>query len=517
MPNLARLRQDGARGRLQPSEPMAPHTAWATLATGREPVVHGVLAPRVPRPDGGGVMAAGHNAWKAPPFWRLLEAAGRSTITVGWPNTAPAQAWPGIHVDSRFATPTGPGFDTWAVPRHAVSPAALLPVLRPLRVHPADIEGAMLAPFVPGLMQIDQYRDASLSRLAVLLAGASTLHAAATALIEQQPWDVAAVHYGWLDGIQRSFLAEPAGSRLGGIVDAAYGFADAMLGRLMHLAGEETTIWVVSPMGVRGGAGQAMTRAGAGFIAARGRWIEASTKLAPARLVDIAPSLLARFGLVAETDGKPIFALAPGQSRRPVVVPQSAAPAPERHAAALKTLGYDDTPSPAQSAALTLAEAEALIGRGEALLAAGRLHEAEAALLAARAILPPDSPAGLQRLALCRLMRNDAAGSRRIGETLLRIAPLGGWGDVIVAAGHALEGDAAAARPHMIAAEAKGGREPDLLNRLGGVALLLNDDVTATAHFLAALSLDPDMEAARRGLALAREMAALAERRPDSA
>ena len=134
---------------------------------------------------------------------------------------------------------------------------------------------------------------------------------------------MAAVHYDWLDHIQRSFLPHGLDSRFGRVVDAAYAFADALLGRLMTLAGEDTTLWVVSPNGVRarggpwtvarpGAAERSMSWRGTGFIAARGRWIEGGQTLPPARLEDIAPSLLARFGLVAETDGKRISALAPG-------------------------------------------------------------------------------------------------------------------------------------------------------------------------------------------------------------
>ena len=512
MPNLARLRADGAWGQMRPSEPLLARALWTTVATGRNPAAHGVLTPWAARPDGGGVGPVGRSSWRAPAFWQILEAAGRRTITVGWPATAPATDWPGLHVDARFAVATGPDFATWAVPRGAVSPAAMLQSVRALRVHPTDVAGAMLAPFVPRIAEIDQYREPGLATLAVMLSGVSTIHAAATEVIAAQDWDVAAVHYDWLDPIQRSFLPHGVDSRFGGVVDAAYAFADALLGRLMTLAGENATLFVVSPNGVRpggtvdsNGAQQSMSWRGTGFIAARGRWIEGGQTLPPARLVDIAPSLLARFGLVAETDGKRLSALAPGQSRRTVSVPPMATPAPDRHVAALKAVGYDDTPSETATAAIGRAEAARLIALGEALLAAGRLADAERALLAARTLLPADSPSGLQRLALCRLIRNDAAGCRAIGETLRRIAPEAGWGDLIVAAGHALAGDAAAARPLMAAAQAKGGHDPELVNRLGGIALLLTDDAAAKAHFTAALAMDPEMVAAREGLAMAQQ------------
>ena len=515
MPHFGRLRAEGAWGKLIPAEPLVGRALWASIATGRSPAVHGIMAGKVPRSDGGGVQPVGQTAWRHPAFWQTLQAAGRQTITVNWPATEPATAWAGTHVDSRFARATGPDFDTWAVPRRSVAPDTLRAALRDLRVHPTDVEGAMLAPFVPKLNEIDQYRSLSLVNLAVALAEVSTVHAVTTALLAEQDWDVAAVHYHCLEAIQRLFLHDGIDLRFENTVDIAYMFTDAMLGRLMELAGEDTTIWVVSPNGVRPGMdGKAVGWRASGFIAARGRWIEAGRTLDPMRLVDIAPSLLARFGLVAETDGKRIPALAPGMSRRTVMTPRPAAPAPDQHVAALRALGYDDTPDPAMQATLTRAEAERLLARGEALLGAGQIAAAEAALLEARKYVSPDSPSGLRRLALCRLLRGDAPGCREIGETLRRLTPRDGWGSLILAAGHALDGNAPAAWPHMAAAKESGGSSPELMSRLGGVALMLKEDQTARTYFETALRMDPDLLDARKGLDMALELSRKYEASP---
>jgi hypothetical protein len=509
MPNLARLYAEGAAGTVLADPPLQPGTAWATIATGRHPPVHGVLAPYAVRQDGGGVEATGRTAWRAPAFWQVLEAAGRKTITAGWPATAPATAWPGTHVDARFAVPTGPDVANWAVPRLAVSPPALVQTLQTVRVHPADVDGSVLARFVPALESIDQYRDAGLTRLAVHLTTASTLHAAATALIGQQDWDVAAVHYTWLDAIQSMLPATGGGPVWDGVADMAYEFADALLGRLMHLAGDDTTIMAVSPNGIRPSADGAAVWRPKGFIAARGRWIAPGTRLPDLRLVDIAPTLLARFGLVADTDGKKITALAPGMSRRPAWVPPPPVPQADRHVKALREAGFADTLTGEQAAEIRQAEARRLLALGESLLAQGRLADAEAALIAGRAHVPPESHDGLQHLARCRVLRGDAAGTREIGESLLLTLPESGWGEVVLAAACALEDDAAGARPFMAVARDKGGRNPDLLAQLGGVALLLQDAGAARLCFKAVQALDPESDAARQGLALAADLAAL--------
>src|SRR5256886_16331247 len=54
MPNFARLRQEGAYGRLLSSEPMLSPILWTTIATGKPPQEHGigpfVAARRIGRP-----------------------------------------------------------------------------------------------------------------------------------------------------------------------------------------------------------------------------------------------------------------------------------------------------------------------------------------------------------------------------------------------------------------------------------------------------------------------------------
>jgi hypothetical protein len=199
MPHFAQIRREGAWGRLLAGEPLVASSIWTTLATGRQPETHGVLSPSMPRPDGGGVIQVGRAAWRAPSVWQAAAAGDRRTLTIGWPATWPATAWTGIHVDIRFATPTGPDFGSWAMPSGCVAPLPLRERLRMLRVHPTDVTGLMLAPLVPRLTEVDQYRDPRLTQLAVILATTTTLHAAATALIETEAWDLACVHYPLLD------------------------------------------------------------------------------------------------------------------------------------------------------------------------------------------------------------------------------------------------------------------------------------------------------------------------------
>jgi Flp pilus assembly protein TadD len=455
-------------------------------------------------------MPVGHAAWHAPSVWQAVAAAQRNTLTVGWPATWPATVWPGTHVDENFALPTGPDFDHWAMPLDCVAPDGLRERLRSLRLHPADVTGLMLAPLVPRLTEVDQYRDARLTELAVMLSTTTTLHAAATGLIETEAWDLACIHYPLLEDIQRRFSRFDGHPIWRSVVDAAYTFVDAMLGRLLDLVDADTSVWLVSPSGVRS-VGGVPAPSRTGLFAARGRWIDAGAALPPMRLVDVVPSVLARFGLTMETDGTVIRPLAPGRSQRPVSPPAGTAAigaaAPfDRDVAALRAAGYRDEPTAAQISATTAAHGRWLRGRGEGLIERGRIGEAEAALRQAHEKLP-DDPLVLRRLAMCAVLRSDAAACRELGRQLVALLPQVAWGCVAVAAGYALDGDAASAWPEMAKAEERGGEDAELLVRLGGVALMLREDGSAARYFSRALELEPGLDGAVQGLAMAGRLA----------
>ncbi len=190
MPHLQRLIERGTIATLASAEPLTREILLTSIATGLLGDRHGVLGPTQIRADGGGVEAAGRRSWQAPAFWELLAADGVRTACVNWAATAPADGWPGIHVDDSFATPSGRGFDTWAVPPHSVSPAAMAAELSALRVHPADELGREIAAFVPGAHAVDQSSDRRLAALGGMLARAATVHAVATHIAATAEWEV---------------------------------------------------------------------------------------------------------------------------------------------------------------------------------------------------------------------------------------------------------------------------------------------------------------------------------------
>jgi hypothetical protein len=76
-------------------------------------------------------------------------------------------------------------------------------------VHPLEIDAAHLQPFIPRGAEIDQSSKPEQRRLNALrkhLAECGSVHAIATWLMENEPWDFMAVYYNALDIIGHYFM-----------------------------------------------------------------------------------------------------------------------------------------------------------------------------------------------------------------------------------------------------------------------------------------------------------------------
>jgi hypothetical protein len=104
LPHLARLRRDGAWGRLASTVPAATFPSWTSFMTGVNPGRHGVLD--FTRRERGEYRVRFVNATyrKAPTIWRLLSDAGRRVSVLGLPGTYPPEPINGYMV-SGFDTP----------------------------------------------------------------------------------------------------------------------------------------------------------------------------------------------------------------------------------------------------------------------------------------------------------------------------------------------------------------------------------------------------------------------------
>jgi hypothetical protein len=383
LPNLLRLVESGSSGPLTGLVPALEPIVWTTLATGRLAEHHGVLAGLEIRPDRGGVQPVGRRSWRAPSFWEVLSTVGLRTAVVNWPATSPAANWPGIVVDESFATPSAIDFDTWPLAPHCVSPASWREAMADLRVHPREIAISDLIGLVPRAGEIDQKQDRRLARLSVSLARAVSVHSAATYLAETAQWDMLAVRYSLLADVVRDIAARPneANADLtpyAGVSEAAYRFQDTMLGRLLQLAGKDTRVLLLAPSAQPASRGSRSDPWGArhhqGMMLASGPGFVRDILLQGATLHDLFPTILQCFSLAARSDGtalRQIFSQAETPLRDISVPPPSREADENDPAASLLALGYRDTLSSEQTAAIADAELTAQVNLGESLLARG--------------------------------------------------------------------------------------------------------------------------------------------------
>jgi hypothetical protein len=495
LPNLHRLIEDGASGSLQAPPPPLTEMLWTSLATGYRARRHGVTSPLEQRLDGGGVQPVGRRSWRAAAFWEELAQDGLTTCVVNWPATWPAACWPGTMIDERFAKAAGKQFEDWPMPQDCVSPAHMRSALRALRVHPADISGDEIAVFAPNSPEIIPESDEHVIRIATLIAETATVHAVATHLMAESRWDLLVARYDLLAQAQIVFQRQGEATEPLAGLDAAYQFFDMMLGRVLKLCDETTDLIVVSPR----------STAGPGVLVARGPTFARDRIVHGASIFDLAPTILALFGRAstAEQDGRVLddLLLLPTvpqllhATRAPQGVPG------DGDVMHLRALGYSDAPTLAQRQAMREAELSSLLHLAESEVALGAHHDAVAAAERALAIAPESVPASLL-LAHARVHLDEWEACEPIADLLLKRQPESPWGSLLKGAVLALRGDVQSAEPHLARARALGQEMPLAHLALGLLALRLRNVDDAGDHFRAALSRQPDLLPALRGLAM---------------
>jgi len=167
--------------------------------------------------------------------------------------------------------------------------------------------------------ELDEFRlDPRLKSLMKILADCSSIHSAATALLQNEPWDFAAVYYDAIDHFGHGFMKyhpprqdwipEKDYAIWKDVMESGYRFHDLMLGVLMQLAGEDTTIVLMSDHGFHPDhlrprniphepAGPAVEHRQLGIIAATGPGIRQDDLIFGSTVVDVCPTILHHFGL----------------------------------------------------------------------------------------------------------------------------------------------------------------------------------------------------------------------------
>ncbi len=543
MPNLKLLVEHGVMGNLLTLQPMLSPILWTSIATGKRAYLHGVHGFVEPTPDGTALRPIASSTRKCKALWNILAESGKRCHALSWYASHPAENTNGVYVSQQFpVAPASATPSSWPPQPNSVCPWEIADSLTELRIHPREINGATLSQFIPAGAQLDQGNlevRRLLAGFARRLAECASLHAVTTAVMEEVSWDFCTVYYEAIDHIGHDFMRfhpprmEQVNPDLfeafNGVMNATYELHDQMLGRLINLAGPEAHVMIVSDHGFlngerrpNGDVDPAQWHRNFGIFVCAGPGVRKDEIIQGATLLDIAPTVLAMFGLPVGRDmeGK---VLVNAFERMPEIeritsweTASASAPVgktsvseiqddPEAAAAVLRQfveLGYLDAPDEDTQRDIARARAEQKFNLAcsfiegkkpvRALelaeqLAAEFPQEARYAILVGQAAVSAGSAESLQK-ALTTLERLQPDHKH-----VLLFRGFHSW----------CTGNIAGALEHFQTAAQKGPRDPWLLCRIGRAFLRLRRWPEAEKIFRQSLTLDADNAETYYGLSIA--------------
>jgi predicted AlkP superfamily phosphohydrolase/phosphomutase/tetratricopeptide (TPR) repeat protein len=330
MPAMEKLVNGGVMGNMHTLEPPFSPMLWTSIATGKYADKHGVLGFTEPDPEGMGMKPVSSQSRKTKAIWNILSQNGFKTHVLGWWPSNPVESIDGIMLSNHYQHSKNKLHQPWPLMPGSVHPKVLEEFFAELRIHPQEISDQHLLPFVPDAAQIDQQKDPRLRIIAKNLSEAASLHAAATWILDTQPWDFMAVYLDSIDHFCHGFMKfhpprlhnvpEDEFNLYKHVITSAYRFHDMMLETLMQMAGDDTTIILISDHGFHSDhlrttfvpdepAGPADHHREHGIVCINGHSIKNDELIYGTSLLNITPTILTLFGLPTgkDMDGVPIL------------------------------------------------------------------------------------------------------------------------------------------------------------------------------------------------------------------
>ncbi len=455
MPNTAALIERGVMGDLATLHPVLSPMLWTTIATGKRPYKHGILGFSEPTPDGGGVQPVSQYGRTTKALWNILNQQELRSHIIGWWPSHPVEPINGVMVSNHFHTAVGPPEKPWPLAPGMVHPQRVADTLAELRLNPNELIPEQLQPFVPDALKIDQDKDRRLGSVMKILAECTTVHAAATWAMANEPWDFMGVYYDAIDHFSHGFMryhpprrphiSEEDYQHYHGVVEAGYCFHDMMLGTLLELAPKDVTVIICSDHGFHSDhlrpvqvpnepAGPAIEHRDLGMILIAGPGIKQDALIHGASLLDITPTILTLYGLPVgdDMDGKPLLDAfenppervsipswdeVPGDSARLSDVQQYNPIAAKEAMDQLVALGYIEAPGENHQQAVANTVGELRYNLARAYMDGGRYDEGSKILRELYETDPEQYRFGVQ-LALCLRASGEVKALRTLVEQL---------------------------------------------------------------------------------------------------
>jgi predicted AlkP superfamily phosphohydrolase/phosphomutase/tetratricopeptide (TPR) repeat protein len=327
MPSLESVINRGVIGDIATLDPVLSPILWTSIATGKTGDKHGILNFVEPMPDKMELRPVTSTSRKCKALWNILSQNNLKSNIVGWWPSNPAEPINGVMVSNFFQKVTSENIEDWKLAEGTIYPERLAKKITEYRVHPTELSQEHILPFIPNAHLIDQENDKNLSILGKNIAECATTHAAATWLMENEPWDLTAVYFDTIDHLSHGFIkfhppqlqgiSDEKFEMYKDVVNGIYRFHDMMLERYIQLAGEDTTIIILSDHGFHSDhlrpkrlpsepMAPALEHRQYGIFCISGPNILRDERVYGATLLDITPTILTLFGLPVgrDMDGK---------------------------------------------------------------------------------------------------------------------------------------------------------------------------------------------------------------------
>jgi predicted AlkP superfamily phosphohydrolase/phosphomutase/tetratricopeptide (TPR) repeat protein len=538
MPALQGLVNGGVIGNIATLDPPLSPILWTSIATGKLADKHGVLNFTQPDPEKKALRPVMGSTRRVKAIWNILNQEGLRSHVVGWWPSHPAEPLNGVTVSNFFQRAVAPYGEPWPLPPGTVHPPRLAETLAELRVHPGELTAAHIAPFVPTMAEIDQNTDRRLSTIGKIVADCGSVHAAATWIMENEPWDFMAVYYDAIDHFghafmkfhppRRPFISEELYRHYHGVVQAGYRFHDMMLHSLLQLAGPETAVILVSDHGFHADhlrpstmakepAGPAREHREYGILCLHGEPFLRDERVYGATLLDVAPTVLSLFGLPIgrDMDGAPLVnAFAEPLQPQYIASWEEAPGADGMHGPHVRqdpwaeqammeqmiALGYVDAPEEDQRLALEKNGRESQFYLARVYASTGRQEMALPLFEKLYQQAPQELRYGL-RLAQCYRDLERLEDCRRVVEAIVPPdAESRPALDLLQATLLLAEEKPQEALLYLQRVEQSGSRTPDIFLRMGRAYAQMGAWERAEAAYRRALGLDPENALAYHGL-----------------
>lgn len=332
MPSLKRFLETASYGNITTLRPILSPMLWTSIATGKRPYKHGIHGFTEPGPDGKSIRPITNLSRKTKAVWNILNQSGKTPIVVGWWPSNPAEPIRGCMVSNHYQKAVAPLGKPWPMKPGTVHPDRLAQPLEEFRFHPHELSMEHILPFIPNIAKVDQRKDKRIGMLANIIADTTSIHGAATALMQLEPWDFMAVYYDAIDHFGHGFMkyhppkqdhiSEEDFEIYSEVIESGYRFHDMILGTLLQLAGPETTVILMSDHGFHPDhlrpkaipaepAGPAVEHRRFGIFAVRGPGIKKNNPIDGVSLIDVTPTILSLYGLPIgeDMDGKPVLSI----------------------------------------------------------------------------------------------------------------------------------------------------------------------------------------------------------------